>query len=220
MNRFPVLTLTAATLFLGASAFGQFPTLPYNPDDNADGLIGVADLQGLLSQYGNEFSASVLSSDVALVRIDQDGLGILDCLSNCNALPGPWQMLTTEVAALNINAVAELVPVSAQYSTGAQNYFWTEYNGTSGNATKYYTVEGIRAFSNVSSVSYTPRACLCYAQGRPHIEYDFCYLEALPGDDSEFRACLDSKASEGWYPLGGVAQDYGRMYQAFWRWEQ
>ncbi len=70
MNRFPVLTLTAATLFLGTSAFGQFPTLPYTPDDNADGLIGVADLQGLLSQYGNEFSASVLSSDVALARID------------------------------------------------------------------------------------------------------------------------------------------------------
>ena len=35
---------------LGVAA--QFPDLPYNPDENGDGLIGVVDLQGLLSFYG------------------------------------------------------------------------------------------------------------------------------------------------------------------------
>ena len=39
------------------SATAQFIPQPlgYNPDENADGLIGVGDLQGLLALYGNAF---------------------------------------------------------------------------------------------------------------------------------------------------------------------
>ena len=48
---------------LGAAA--QFPNLPYNPDENGDGLIGVVDLQGLLALYGVELDSypSVLIVD-------------------------------------------------------------------------------------------------------------------------------------------------------------
>ena len=55
----------AALLFVALtteSAAQSFP-LPYNPDENGDGLIGVADLQGLLSNYGSEFSGAVISED-------------------------------------------------------------------------------------------------------------------------------------------------------------
>ena len=59
MKRLIALMLCAVSL--GAEA--QFPNLPYNPDENADGLIGVVDLQGLLSNYGNEFASAVVSED-------------------------------------------------------------------------------------------------------------------------------------------------------------
>ena len=56
-----LLTLTA--LLISSLAMGQFPNLPYNPDENGDGLIGVVDLQGLLANYGNEFASAVVSED-------------------------------------------------------------------------------------------------------------------------------------------------------------
>ena len=57
-----LITIVIAALSL--NAFGQgIPQLPYNPDENGDGLIGVPDLQALLSQYGLEFNRAVLSED-------------------------------------------------------------------------------------------------------------------------------------------------------------
>ena len=53
MNRFFTLLLAASCL----TAVGQV-TYPYNPDGNADTLIGVTDLQDLLVVYGNSFSPS------------------------------------------------------------------------------------------------------------------------------------------------------------------
>ena len=50
-------------LAFSTMAQAQSPYLPYNPDENADGLIGVADLQGLLSAYGSEFSSAILSDN-------------------------------------------------------------------------------------------------------------------------------------------------------------
>lgn len=214
MKRIFVLAFVALSYGLQA----QSPFLPYNPDENADGLIGVADLQGLLSQYGSEFSASVLGDNIAFVRLDNCGL--IDCRSNCKALPGPWSMVGLDVVAENINQIAELVPVSAQYSTGSQNYMWYGDGTTSGTIVKYFAIDEVRALSTSTSTAYTPRSCLCYVSQYPSLEYDFCYLEALPGDDADFRECVEAKASAGWVPVSGVAQDYGRMYQAFWRWAQ
>ena len=57
----PFVALMMFAVSLGVAA--QFPNLPYNPDENGDGFIGVADLQGLLSNYGDEFDTAVLSAD-------------------------------------------------------------------------------------------------------------------------------------------------------------
>ena len=46
-----ILATTAAALSANAQV-----TLPYNPDGDANGLIGVTDLQDLLSTYGGEFA--------------------------------------------------------------------------------------------------------------------------------------------------------------------
>ena len=50
MNRFFTLLFAASSL----TAVGQV-TYPYNPDGNADALIGVTDLQDLLATYGQGF---------------------------------------------------------------------------------------------------------------------------------------------------------------------
>ena len=58
MNRFFALLLAASCL----TAFGQV-TYPYNPDGNADSLIGASDIQDLLSGYGLPFSPSEILVD-------------------------------------------------------------------------------------------------------------------------------------------------------------
>ena len=61
MNRFFTLLLAASCL----TAVGQV-TYPYNPDGNADTLIGVTDLQDMLAVYGQPFLPSEISLETAL----------------------------------------------------------------------------------------------------------------------------------------------------------
>ena len=62
MNRFFTLLLAASCL----TAVGQV-TYPYNPDGNADTLIGVTDLQDMLAVYGQPFLPSeILVGDSTL----------------------------------------------------------------------------------------------------------------------------------------------------------
>ena len=57
-----ILATTAAALSANAQV-----TLPYNPDGDANGLIGVTDLQDLLSTYGGEFApGSIMVNAVEL----------------------------------------------------------------------------------------------------------------------------------------------------------
>ena len=58
MNRLLTLLLAASCL----TAVGQV-TYPYNPDGNADSLIGASDIQDLLSGYGLPFSPSEILVD-------------------------------------------------------------------------------------------------------------------------------------------------------------
>ena len=51
--------LILATTAVAWSANAQV-TLPYNPDGDANGLIGVTDLQDLLSTYGGEFAPGTI----------------------------------------------------------------------------------------------------------------------------------------------------------------
>ena len=83
MNRFFTLLFAASSL----TSVGQV-TYPYNPDGNADALIGVTDLQDLLSTYGGAFSPSE-------VQIDGVGLG--------EVLTGLYAMIDSMQAALTVN---------------------------------------------------------------------------------------------------------------------
>ena len=62
MNRFFTL-LFAALVGLTTTATAQTVTVPYNPDGDANGLIGVTDLQDLLSTYGGAFAPGAIVVD-------------------------------------------------------------------------------------------------------------------------------------------------------------
>ena len=89
-----LLTLTA--LLISSLAMGQWPTLPYNPDENGDMLIGVADLQALLANYGNEFSSALVSEDGESALVFVGNYSYPSCAENCSVLPGHWRIASLE----------------------------------------------------------------------------------------------------------------------------
>ena len=67
-----LISLMMCAVSLGAAAQSTI-TYPYNPDGNADALIGVTDLQDMLSAYGGAFSPSEIQVDgVGLLQVIQD----------------------------------------------------------------------------------------------------------------------------------------------------
>lgn len=229
MNRIlPLLVLMAFT----TAAQAQFPYLPYNPDENSDGLIGVADLQGLLALYSQEFSGATLSNNgnIAVVEVG-NGLSYYSCSAQCASLPGPWSIVDD-------NTVGLVLP-DLQMNGG---YAWFKAGTSSG---EYSSGQGITPSGETGPgtpvLTDNAYRCFCYAKQRPRVEYSYC----SGGDPTEeaFNQCISEKLAEGWYPLSGFptardrqhatgAQAYNvsngvgaSPYQAqthasFWRWEQ
>ena len=212
-----LIALTMCAVSLGAAA--QFPNLPYNPDENGDGLIGVTDLQGLLSNYGSEFSSAVTSDGVALIRLEDEGR--IECSTNCEDLPGPWSSIDLETAEKHFDLLQQLVAASAQYNSGPQNYFWSD-GATSQSAAKYFTGDEEQARWSIISY-YDKAACICFIKERPKIEWSYCehygtsYDDALP---SKIEECYNQKLEGGWYPLGGPSVGQLSISQSFWRWAE
>ena len=73
MKRLVALTMCAVSL--GAAAQSTI-TYPYNPDGNADAIIGVTDLQDMLSTYGGAFTPS---------EIQIDGVGLAEVVGQLQA---------------------------------------------------------------------------------------------------------------------------------------
>ena len=96
--------LTLALFAFGLNALAQFPNLPYNPDENGDGLIGVVDLQGLLANYGSEFSSAVLSEDLESAIVYMGEMAYPLCAQTCTNLPGIWSLPSIEEQILHPNS--------------------------------------------------------------------------------------------------------------------
>lgn len=226
-----LLTLTA--LLISSLAMGQFPKLPYNPDDNADGLIGVADLQTLLANYGQEFSSAVVSEDGESAIVYMGGMEYPQCKYSCDHLPGMWHLPEVE----------DLVPVWTEATS--QPYTWlrpSEYVSNSmgdGNAFQKLYRYASATKSNISTGYSTSRHCYCAAKQLPRVEYSYC----AGGNPSEaaFNQCISDKFADGWYPLDGFPnhhdyQGYGsagaqsngdyrvntvpKTHASFWRWAE
>ena len=220
MNR--ILSLLVLLAFT-TMAQAQSPYLPYNPDENADGLIGVSDLQGLLSLYGSEFSSAILSDNGNIAVVEVGEMDYYRCRSTCASLPGAWSIVNENSVGLVLDEIDYQAFFDARYVIG------------SGNAYSYVDSDG-ESYSSTGASTDTERECFCSAKQRPRVEYSYCSGGA-PSEEA-FNQCINEKLAEVWYPLSGfpnhhdkqgyygnqgnmAAQPYAlQTHASFWRWEQ
>jgi len=202
--------ITVVIAALSLNAFGQgIPQLPYNPDENGDGLIGVPDLQGLLSQYGLEFNSAVVSDDAESAIVYMGQMAHPVCNLACDNLPGFWHMSTMDDLGLVWD---ELDYNSAVwFSQGKEKTF---ANGTAMYDYSYYN----NSYHKTCATPDLTMGCYCAAHELPKVEYSYCNE-----DDTGFDDCITSKVQDGWFPLGGISSSVNPysthiMTQAFWRW--
>ena len=214
-----LVALTMCALSLGAAA--QFPSLPYNPDENGDGLIGVADLQALLANYGSEFASAVVSEDGESAIVYVGDMWFPQCEYACEQLPGFWQM----------PKLGDLTPVLSDIlwpSFGPPVQTWLRTPTES--FTTFYYVESANTtvVENTNLPFVSPMRCYCAAQQLPRVEYSYCLADGaatnVNGSGNEaalFQACCDDKVESGWFPLGGITKGNSQAAgQAFWRWAE
>ena len=209
--------LTASVMLCSFLAAAQFPNLPYNPDENGDGLIGVVDLQGLLANYGNEFASAVVSEDGESAIVYKGETGYYECKHSCNQLPGFWSLPSGE----------DLVPVFSELNTN-YTYTWlsmTDFIELPYNTAPYY--QGASSISNRGVGGTTDvgaiHRCYCTAKQLPRVEYSYC-------QSANIQVCAAEKVESGWYPIPGASSIlnnapgysgyYEKTFQAFWRWAE
>lgn len=201
------------------TSMAQFPGLPYNPDENGDGFIGVVDLQGLLANYGSEFSGAMVAEDGESAMLYMGNMAYPLCSQACKNLPGIWQLPRLEDLGLVWD---EVNPANQVYNSSVYTWLqgsWNPYNYLP----PYY--RGVRNTSNVLTSSIDPgqpddgHRCYCFANQLPKVEYSSC-------EGTNIQECCSLKVAEGWYPLGNPTSapqgpsPYYRWNQGFWRWAE
>ena len=214
-----LLTLTA--LLISSLAMGQFPNLPYNPDENGDGLIGVVDLQGLLANYGNEFASAVVSEDGENAITYMGDMAYPLCAQACRNLPGMWEMPELEDLGLVWNEVDNPTALVRTWLKRNLTDFQTQafYSGADFNNDNHYVEQYPYPAQNFR--------CYCAAKQLPRVEIAQCELPSTAYDtSSDGESCMSNKTAAGWYPLGGptkIVQPSNGLFksvQAFWRWAE
>ncbi|MDA9755829.1 hypothetical protein N9V29_02540 [Flavobacteriales bacterium] len=200
--------MTLVALLVSTAAVAQIPMLPWNPDENGDHFIGLPDLLGLLTVYGQEFENAIVSEDGESAIMYMGNMGLLQCDYACQNLPGFW----------NMPSPPELTPV-LNVDNAWIAIDWSQeplMSGTYGYLYPFFDNGKIRATPFIDSENVS---CYCTAKQLPRVEYFRCNAQ-IPGG---FVQCCNNKVAEGWYPLGGIALDQigGSIEsQAFWRFAQ
>ena len=159
MKRLVALMMCAVSLRAAAQST---ITYPYNPDGNADALIGVTDLQDMLSTYGGAFTPSEIQIDgVGLLQIIQDLQNQLNAIQtlDVNALESTLTALQEEVDGLEAENAALAQQVQALQNAGFLTEETDPIASASGFATEtwvedqgYSTGSGIEGLDNYLSV--------------------------------------------------------------------
>ena len=201
--------MTLAALFVSSLAMAQIPTFPWNPDENGDQFIGLPDLLGLLTVYGQEFENAIVAEDGESAIMYMGDMGLLQCDHTCENLPGFW----------NMPSPPDLAPVLADVQEAWIAIDWSqEALQRDANVYEYpfFDTGKIRSTQFIDSENVS---CYCTAKQLPRVEYTICGEHA----GSTFLQCCEEKVSEGWIPLNanpynsGTAEAYS---QAFWRFAQ
>ena len=200
MTRFFTLLFAAAVgLTTTTTATAQTVTVPYNPDGDSNGLIGVADLQDLLTTYGGAFVPGS-------IVVDSIELGeILDSLqAQINAFrcgddvlhEGYWYN-TTAIGgqcwfAENVRYLPEVSPSSAGSAVDPHAYV-SGYQGTdvseAKNTLEYHQFGAVYNFPAVQQWNLCPEAW--------HVPTDLEWTEMTSSLGSEEFAGNMMKAKYG-----------------------
>ena len=219
----------AALLFVAVtteSAAQSFP-LPYNPDENGDGLIGVVDLQGLLSNYGSEFSGAVISEDGESAITYMGEMAYPLCTQACKNLPGMWRLADFD----------DLGLVWEEITSQSSSQTWVDEMDRVNGATGVNTSSSLPvAVYYHRQTNQTPglrgdyggddtKRCYCAARQLPKVEYEICSAYSGNGTGQtldELKTCVNSKLAEGWMLKGDVQKDNSsyRCFQTLWRWAE
>ena len=211
--------MTLVALLVSTAAVAQIPTFPWNPDENGDQFIGLPDLLGLLTVYGQEFENAIVAEDGESAIMYMGDMGLLQCDHACANLLGFW----------NIPSPPDLAPVIEDVQQAWIDIDWSqEPLQRIANVYEYpfFDTGKIRSTQFIDSENVS---CYCTAKQLPRVEYSFCLttsdtyndLYATGGGALVFQSCCADKVENGWYPLGGLSKgansDGG---QAFWRFAQ
>ena len=205
----PLLACLAILATLNVTAQIDGFQLPYNPDIEPDGYIGVSDVLALLPLFGQEFDAAIsLSPDSSSILTLGGNSSSIGCYEVCSQLGSAWNLAKFSDLGEHWTFV---LANSASY---AWTRSWREHEGFVGLPLAVHTSGDV--IGDVATISgWVQGDCFCVAHERPKVEYTFC-----EGVDS-FGQCASQKVAEGWYPLTGTSQIsyYGpHKFQAFWRW--
>ena len=220
-----LIALTICAVSLGAAAQSHPWELPWNPDSNGDDLIGVADLQSLLSVYGGVFSEEevLLNNDSSSMLFFGPQLGYYQCVGYC-------QSLTPSMNMVDIKSLVPFMPIEpSQLPDENMPYAWlyrSDFFNLMGTPTylRTYFPDGNIASTNdpqSADIDSSGLTCICGVSERPRVEYGWC----AESNNTAFNNCVDSYLSEGYLPLGGLSSaangSGGEIKgQAFWRWAE
>ena len=190
--------------------------LPYNPDSEPDGYIGVGDVLELLVMFGQTFTPDgiYVNDDSTHVLMDMGSMTYPECEYTCQfALPGFWRVST-------------LADLGAAWETAQAEEAWISMKDVQLHGLQVSYITTAYADEVANGTQTTPQlnanhSCFCATHERPKVEYSYCYGDALNG----IQGCCDEKVQDGWYPLGSLinsnpyaAENHTRLSQAFWRW--
>ena len=206
------------------NAWPKLP-VPYNPDDDATGLIGTPDLLSLLALFGEEFSAAVVAENNESAIMYMGDLDYPLCAQSCRNLPGIWTMPSIEDLGLVWNEV---------YTSSSITHTWVKRTDLSTTVFPFWYSENSsgESYHFMTATDHPARdfRCYCSIKEIPKVEYSFCRPTTNNANDAriEFTDCCTDKTQNGWFPIPGSTtgvsgNEYadGNTYgQAFWRWAE
>ena len=197
-----LITLLIAALSLNAFSQG-IPQLPYNPDENGDGLIGVPDLQALLAQYGLEFNSAVLSEDEESAIVYMGLMAHPLCTQACENLPGFWNMAN----------MGDLGLVWDEVTNSGITWLNKDHNATTSPPNPYHYFEASSSRHYSTLYPNEDWKCYCATHELPKVEYKYInYLSILNGG----QELLNEAANEGWILMPATQGTIAR--ETLWRW--
>ena len=186
--------------------------LPYNPDVEPDGFIGVSDVLALLPLYGQEFSPNNLhltpdSTNLA-IEVSTDA-SWFECHSQCATLEGSWRVMTDS----DIGKHWELLVDN--------DFYWVEWPEPPVWDRGVVMHKNVSGYISAADLDESHR-CVCTTQERPRHEYlviDTNY--PLYDSEEEMQALLDDKALEGWLMMPApIARGLRSEFVYLWRWAE